>query len=163
MSGVVPSLLAMPLKLIGRGVLGAVVGWVMVAGRWLVGGLGFWTRLARCAARAAAVSSVAARVDARIRVTFMGLPPSLGSGRRGVPDHCGSSLRTDQAQRGDGAFRRETSAARGGAMVRRTLGFAVALFGTVDGAAQTPGCACLTAGAALLAEQVVGHVTPGVR
>src|SRR5207245_37609 len=100
MSGVVPSLLAMPLKLIGRGVLGAVVGWLMVAGRWLVGGLGFWTRLARCAARAAAVSSVAARVDARIRVTFMGVPPSRGSGRRGVPDHCGSSLRTDQAQRG---------------------------------------------------------------
>src|SRR5439155_18231950 len=84
MSGVVPSLLAMPLKLIGRGVLGAVVGWLMVAGRWLVG-LGVWTRLACCAARAAAVSSVAARVDARIRVTFMGLPPSLGSSRRGAP------------------------------------------------------------------------------
>src|SRR6266571_6257537 len=84
MSDVVPSLLAMPLKLIGRGVLGAVVRWLMAVGRWLDGALvGAWTRVACCAARAAAVNSVAARVDARIRVTFMGVPPSLVSGRLG--------------------------------------------------------------------------------
>src|SRR2546428_517015 len=51
MSDVVPSLLAMPLKLIGRGVLGAVVRWLMVVGRRLVGGLGVWTRVACCAAQ----------------------------------------------------------------------------------------------------------------
>src|SRR3989442_14478848 len=108
MSDVVPSLLAIPLKLMGRGVLGAVVRWLMAVGRWLDGALvGACTRVACCAARAAAVNSVAARVDARIRVTFMGVPPSLVSGRR-CADRDRSSVRTGQARQGHSVFRHET-------------------------------------------------------